>query len=178
MKNQVIVVEGYHDQIKINHIYPNLPVIVTNGSEISKETLDLIYRASLENDVILFLDPDFPGKQIMHKIMAYGGQYQIAYINKQDAISKNGKKVGIEHASNHAIIEALENKLKLSNGDARINVADLVKRGLSNQENSAKKRKILCQALNIPFANSKTLLKYLNLLNISLEKVDDILNES
>jgi ribonuclease M5 len=174
-KKQVIVVEGYHDQIKINEIYPDIPVITTNGSEISDETLNLIYKASLENDVILFLDPDFPGKQIMKKIIDYGGKYSIAYINKDQAISKNKKKVGIEHASKESIIHALENKLSISDHKPLIRRKDLIDRGLSNQENSAKKRKILCHHLHIPFANSKTLLKYLNLLQISLERIDEIL---
>ena len=53
MYNQVIVVEGKHDEQKIKSIYPNLECIVTNGSEISKETLNLIYQTSLVRDVII-----------------------------------------------------------------------------------------------------------------------------
>ena len=41
--NQVIVVEGSHDEQKLKSIYPEIDCIVTNGSEISTETLNLIY---------------------------------------------------------------------------------------------------------------------------------------
>ncbi|HKL47676.1 MAG TPA: ribonuclease M5 [Candidatus Izemoplasmatales bacterium] len=177
-KNQIIVVEGYHDQIKIQSIFPNISVITTNGSEISDKTLNLIFQASKDNEVILFLDPDYPGKQIMKKILDTGGNYAIAYINKSDAMSKNKKKVGVEHASKKNILKALDNKITINNYIDNIRRKDLVIRGLANVENSAKKRKILCEQLQIPFANSKTLLKYLNLLNISLERIDEILYES
>ena len=61
MKN-IIVVEGYHDEAKIKAVYPNLDVVVTNGSEISKETLNLIKKLSEDNEIVIFTDPDYPGE--------------------------------------------------------------------------------------------------------------------
>ncbi|MGE4571448.1 MAG: ribonuclease M5 [Candidatus Izemoplasmatales bacterium] len=177
-KSQVIVVEGYHDQIKINQVFPNLPVIVTNGSEISEETLSAIYQASLHNEVILFLDPDYPGQQIRNKILNTGGSYSIATISKAKAISKNKKKVGIEHATKDDIYEALIHKLSMKKNQQTIFLKDLMVRKLANSSHSRNLRKKVCESLHIPFSNAKTLLKYLNLLNISLERIDEILNES
>ncbi|MDY0138440.1 MAG: toprim domain-containing protein [Candidatus Izemoplasmatales bacterium] len=84
-KNQIIVVEGFHDESRIKSVYPNVECIVTNGSEISEETLSLIYRASLINDVVLFLDPDTPGKKITNKILETKGIYKFAYISSEKA---------------------------------------------------------------------------------------------
>jgi len=176
MKNtQVVVVEGYHDQIKVNQVFPDLPVIITNGSEISKETLSLIYQTSLTNEVILFLDPDYPGKQITHKILSTGGHFSFAYIPKEYALSKNKKKVGIEHASKQMIYQALKDKVSMDQNHQAIGLQDLIVRGLANKKGSALLRKKVVKELNIPYSNAKTFLKYINMLKISLERIDEIL---
>ncbi|MGM0495392.1 MAG: ribonuclease M5 [Bacillota bacterium] len=177
MNNQIIVVEGIHDQAKIKQIYPNIACIVTNGSEVSDEKINLIYELSKENEVILFLDPDTPGKKIMQKILATNGDFSIAYINKEKAISKNKKKVGIEHASTKDIKDALKEKVDINKTNNYINISDLYKRGLINQKDAFKKRIDICKRLNIPVANGKTFLNFLNMLGIGLERIDQIINE-
>ena len=175
MYNQIIVVEGKHDEQRIRTVYPELECIVTNGSEISKETLSLIYQTSLVRDVILFMDPDFPGKQITQKILDTNGKYKIAFINKQNAISKNKKKVGVEHATAKDIKESLSTYFTISENLNTITSKELENRDLINKKNSKLKRENLCKSLNIPFFNGKALLKYINILGISLERIDDII---
>lgn len=175
MYNQVIVVEGKHDEQKIKSIFPKIDCIVTNGSEISDETLNLIYQTSLQRDVIIFLDPDFPGKQITEKILQTNGTYKIAYINKEKAISKNAKKVGVEHATKEDIIQSLDQYFTINSHQPQITIKDLMVRDLINHSQSKRLRAKLCSDLNIPFFNGKALLKYLNLLNISLERIDEII---
>ena len=177
INNQIIVVEGIHDQTKVKQIYPSLTCITTNGSEISKDKLNLILQLSKNNEVILFLDPDTPGKKIMQKILATNGKYSIAYINKKKAISKNKRKVGIEHAEDKDIIEALKAKIKISKTNNHINKTDLYQRGLINQEAASIKRTRICNKLKIPVSNGKTFLNIINMLGISLERIDKILNE-
>jgi ribonuclease M5 len=175
--NQVIVVEGSHDEQKLKSIYPEIDCIVTNGSEISVETLNLIYETSFKKEVILFLDPDYPGKQITTKILDTKGIFKLAYINKYKAINKNHTKVGVEHASSEDLRESLSSLISVNlNGD-NISRIDLLKRGLISEDNSAVLRKYLCQKMNIPYANGKTFLKYLNILNIEIERVDEIIHE-
>jgi ribonuclease M5 len=174
-KQQVIVVEGHHDQQKINEVFPNLYCIITNGSEISDETLNLIYETSLTNEVILFLDPDYPGKQITNKILATGGNYKIAYLQKEKAISSNGKKVGIEHANKQDILAALDMVKEIDFKNEEIQQSDLISRGLIYKKGSKQLRDNLCKSLNIPISNSKTLLKTLNMLHIGLERIDEII---
>jgi ribonuclease M5 len=174
---QIIVVEGKHDEQKIKSIFPNVECIVTNGSEISKETLSLITSLSKENEVILFLDPDSPGKKITEKILETKGSYKLAYINKKQAISKNKTKVGVEHASVEDIKNALSSIKDIVYEDNSITVEQLLKRKLINFPNSAAMRKHICEELYIPYANGKTFLKYLNLLGISIERIDDLIHE-
>jgi len=174
----VVVVEGYHDQIKINQVFPDVEVIVTNGSEISKETLNLIYQLSFSHEVVLFLDPDYPGKRILNKILETGGQFSIANLQKEKAISKNKRKVGIEHAKKEDIFEALNKKISIQKNRNQITLSDLMKRGLANHPQAGVLRKKICQVLNLPFSNAKTFLKYVNLLNISLERMDEIIDET
>ena len=69
MYNEVLVVEGKNDKSRILAIFPHLQVITTNGSEISEETLRMIEELSKNHQIILFLDPDFPGERIRNIIL-------------------------------------------------------------------------------------------------------------
>jgi len=174
--SQVIVVEGKHDEQKIKSIFPGIECIITGGSEISESTLNLIFQTSLKKEVILFLDPDYPGKQITNKILQTQGNYKIAYLQKEKAISKNNKKVGIEHASKADIIESLNTHFTISKDSNVISRIDLLKRNLINVDASSMKREYLCKSLNIPLSNGKTLLKNLNMLQIDIERIDEIID--
>ena len=67
----VIVVEGKNDKNKLENIFREAFIIITNGSEISKDTLDTIKEISVNNEVVLCLDPDGPGERIRKIIMEY-----------------------------------------------------------------------------------------------------------
>jgi len=173
--NQVIVVEGKHDEQRIKAIYPDADCIVTGGSEISSETLNLIYLTSLSREVILFLDPDFPGKQITNKILETKGNYKLAFIVKEKALSKNNKKVGIEHANKEDIINSLNSCFSLRKTKKEVTIKDLMDRDLANSKDANLNRINLCKSLNIPVFNGKALTKTLNMLGINLERIDDII---
>ena len=57
---QVIVVEGKTDTNHLKKIF-DVDTIETNGSAISKSTLNLIKQVAKTKGVILFLDPDYTG---------------------------------------------------------------------------------------------------------------------
>ena len=61
--NEIVVVEGMHDLERLKRIYPEMDILITNGSEI-EENLPTIIEASKKRDIILFLDPDYPGERI------------------------------------------------------------------------------------------------------------------
>lgn len=173
---KIIVVEGKHDEQKIKSIYPNIECIVTNGSEISEKTLNLITSLSKENEVILFLDPDSPGKKITDKILQTKGNYKLAYISKNKAINKSKTKVGIEHAGVEDIKNALGNISNIVYDQINITIEELLQRKLVNFPKSAIMRAYICEKINIPYANGKTFLKYLNMLGITIERIDEIIH--
>ena len=89
----VIVVEGKNDANKIKTIFPDVDIIITNGSEINKGTINDIKKASENNEVVLCLDPDGPGEKIRRKIVEQVPNVNQVFASKNNAISKNKKKM-------------------------------------------------------------------------------------
>ncbi len=174
MKN-IIVVEGYHDESKIKAVYPNLDVIVTNGSEISKETLNLINSLSNDNEIVIFTDPDYPGERIRKKILEVAPNAKQLFLRKKDCISNNNKKVGIEHASKELIKEALDSILIVNKNENHLSMNDLFDLGLIGSNNSAILREKLADYLNLGKPNGKTILKRLNILGLNKNEVDALI---
>ena len=171
----IIVVEGTHDEVKIKSVYPNANCIITNGSEISNETLDMIKKLSVDNNIIIFTDPDYPGERIRNKVASVIKNPMHAFLKKEDCISNNHKKVGIEHASKEAIVNALANIYKESDMKSYITVNDLYSLGLIGSNDSKILRDKLSNYLNIGMPNGKTLLKRLNILGLNKNEVSDVL---
>ena len=177
MYNEVLVVEGKNDKARILAIFPHMNVITTNGSEISEETLVMIEELAKNHEVILFLDPDYPGERIRNIILNRVPKCQNVYIKKSKAIDERKHKVGVEHASDEDIIAALENRITYSEKKNNISIGDLYELGLLGCNESKIKRMYLAEKLHIGNPNGKTLLKRLNFLQLTYEKVRDILDE-
>ena len=170
----VIVVEGTHDVSKIKSVYPDANCVITNGREIAKETIDLIKELSKNNNIIILTDPDSPGERIRSIITEAVPNAKQAFLRKKDCISSNNKKVGIEHASKEAIIEALGNVYS-SNSLTTITIQDLYSLGLNGSNDSAILRDKISDILNIGRPNCKTFLKRLNLLGLTKKDVEELL---
>ena len=174
--NQVIVVEGVHDKARINEIFPQAEVVITNGSEISKETIALIKELAKTREIILFLDPDSPGERIRKIIENEVPSVLHAFLEKKKSISKNGKKVGIEHADKEDIIKSLGNLLSTGSEIGNLTSSDLYELGIVGSVDSCKIREKLSAIYPLGHANGKTILKRLNYLNVSKEELEKIVN--
>ena len=174
--NEVIVVEGKNDKAKLSAIFPNLTIVTTNGSEISEETFLLLEKMAKSREIILFLDPDYPGERIRSIITNRIPNAKQAFMPKKLAIDERKHKVGIEHASDIDIINALNNLLSPSDQAGSLTMGDLFKLGLVGQDKSLHLREKLSQILNLGMPNGKTLLKRLNFLNISYEELEEVIN--
>ena len=86
----------------------NADTIETNGSAINEEMIEKIKLAQETRGVIILTDPDFPGQKIRNTISEHVPGCKHAFIQKEDAIHKHGKGVGVEHASPDTIRRALE----------------------------------------------------------------------
>lgn len=173
---EVVVVEGYHDLAKLKEVFQSIDVYITNGSEISFETLEELKMLNKEKGLILFLDPDFQGERIRRIINDFVGDTKHAFLTKKDCISKNKKKVGIEHAKSDVIIQALESFYETSlSHTPNFNNQDLYSLGLIGNNNSKQLRKKLGEELGIGLNNGKTLLRKLNMFNIKIEQIMEII---
>lgn len=172
----IIVVEGLHDEIKIKSVYPNAKCIITNGSCVSDETIKLVKEMSKTHNIIVFTDPDSPGERIRSIITNAVPQAKHAFIRKKDAISSNKRKVGVEHATKEDIIKSLEDVYS-NNVEVKeyITLNELYSLGLMGQDNSSILRDKISDKLNIGKPNVKTFLKRLNLLGITKDKLKEII---
>lgn len=178
MFKEVIVVEGRDDTRRLKEVYPDVETIETNGSAINKEVLDRIKVLQEQRGVIVFTDPDFPGNKIRQAVMQYVPDCKHAYLQKGDAIAKNGRGVGVEHASDEAIKEALENLITPNKKlIEEIESQFLFDFGLIGHSNSAKIRERLSQVLGIGYVNGKQLQKRLMMFGITKQQVVDALTE-
>lgn len=175
LKSDIIVVEGVHDVIRVQSVYKDAQCVITNGSEISEETIRYIKELSKSYNIVVFTDPDSPGERIRKIITEAVPNCKQAFLRKKDCISNNHKKVGIEHASREAIINALENVYEYSGKDDVISVNELYELELIGGKESQVMRDRISDYLNIGKPNGKTFLKRLNLLQIDKEALEEII---
>lgn len=171
--SNIIIVEGIHDEMRLKSIYPELSVVTTNGREVEKSTIAMIQELSKQNEIIIFTDPDTPGEKIRQIITDAVPTAKQAFLRKKDCISKNKKKVGIEHASKECIIEALSHVYEPTFSEDTISLKDLYELGFNGAPQSAILREKVSELLNIGRPNAKTFLKRLNLIQITKEQLEE-----
>ncbi|MDL2211991.1 ribonuclease M5 [Erysipelotrichaceae bacterium OttesenSCG-928-M19] len=172
--HEVIVVEGEHDATRLKELF-DVETIITNGSAISKETLSLIQQVNNKRGVIVFCDPDYPGEQIRKKIMAVVPHAMHAFLRKEDAIDQQKNKVGIEHASDEALIKALEYVVTFDLADNTLSWNEYLEFPFIGNKEA---RKDICEQLNIGYCNAKTLFKRLNMLSLSYHDIVNLLGDN
>lgn len=174
---EIIVVEGKSDTEKIKQAV-DADTLETNGSEISIETLKRIQVAQERRGVIVFTDPDYPGERIRKIISSSIPGVKHAFLMKKDAKAKNGKGVGIEHASIEAVREALLSvREEMPDEKETIPWEVLVGLQLIGGGNARNLREQLGNALNIGYMNGKQLYKRLNMFQITLEELEQAVHQ-
>ncbi|MEI4771525.1 ribonuclease M5 [Psychrobacillus sp. FJAT-51614] len=172
---EVIVVEGKDDTTAIKRSV-EADTIETNGSAISKETLVKIMHAQEKRGVIVFTDPDYPGRRIRAIIEEHVPGVKHAFLSKEKTIAKNGKGLGIEHAKKEDIQQALANVYTpRSELDVvpEIPLEILVEGQLIGHPNSKERRTKLGELLKIGYTNGKQLQKRLSIFQISRQQLEE-----
>ena len=173
MKN-VVVCEGYHDLEKIKKAVPGIECIITDGSKVKDETLQMIKSLSNSANIIIMTDPDYPGERIRTIVTNAVPNAKHAFIKKEKCISNNHKKVGIEHASIEEIKKALDTVISSTTKCNLITNNDLYELGLNGDINSRVLRDKISDKLNIGRPNCKTFLNRVNLLDLSYKDLEDL----
>ncbi len=174
MKSTIIVVEGIHDLARIKQIYKNANILITDGSNVKDEFIEMLKKLSKDNKIIIFTDPDYPGERIRKIISQNIENVSHAFLQKNKCISKNKKKVGIEHASLEDIKEALDNVYEVKEY-GNLTIIDLYELGLVGKNNSSILRNKITTRLNIGKTNAKTFLNRINSFGITKDELEEII---
>ena len=175
---EIIVVEGKDDTTAIKRA-TGADTIETNGSAISEEALRRITHAQKKRGVIVFTDPDYPGRRIRAIIEERVPGVKHAFLAKEKTIAKNGKGLGIEHASDVDIREALANVYTLTDSQIieQITLEDLMMARLIGHPQSKARRDQLGEILNIGMTNGKQLHKRLMMFQITPEQFAEAIQQ-
>ena len=182
---EAIVVEGRYDKNTLSQIV-DAPILETNGFGIfkDKKQMELLRRVAKSRGLIVFTDSDGAGFVIRnHLKSAIDGRFlKHAYIpdipgkeRRKSAPGKEGK-LGVEGMSPEIILQALRRAgatIEGENAPSRNSITkqDLMELGLSGGANSAEKRRMLLNKLDLPeHMSANAMLQALNLL-YSLEEL-------
>lgn len=162
--NEVIVVEGKYDKIKLSGIIDAV-IVTTDGFGIfkNKEKLKLLRRLAEKKGLLIMTDSDSAGFVIRNFLKgAVDPKYvKHAYIpdvfgkeKRKDTPSSEGK-LGVEGVSKEAIIKALEScsveyKTDVTEFSKKITVSDLYEDGFTGATDSKLKRTRLLKRLDLP----------------------------
>lgn len=172
----VVVVEGKMDKDLLES-FLDVDIVTTNGSEVSRETINYVKELAKTRTIVVLTDPDAPGKRIRDILNnEIPGLYN-AFIPKNKAIKKH--KVGVAESDKETIMEALDN-LMLPEGNrptSDLTMTDLFDLGLIGHKDSAQKRQLLEIKLHIDQVNGKTLLKRLKTLGMNKKDLEEAIND-
>ncbi len=176
---EVIVVEGKDDTRRIQEVV-DADTIETIGSAINEDILEQIEHAQETRGVIIFTDPDFSGEKIRKTIMEVVPDAKHAFLSRQLAApKKRGNSLGVEHASDEAILEALEKIVTPVNGAddyQEIPRQTLIEYGLIAGARAKERREKLGDELRIGYTNSKQLTKRLKMFRITEKELIEAMN--
>jgi ribonuclease M5 len=176
---KIYVVEGIRDEEILKKIDPNIFTIKTNGFSFDNELIEKLIELEKEYEIVLILDPDYPGEKIRRELTAKLKNPINIFIPQDKAISKNQKKVGLEHVSLDDLAKILEKEIIFDKKiKGNLNTSDFITLGLTGNVDSEKKRLIVTNHYYLPKSNAKRLLNYLNNMNISYKELEEVLNES
>ncbi|MDD3049360.1 MAG: ribonuclease M5 [Bacilli bacterium] len=173
---EIIVVEGKNDKNTLKQ-FVECDTIETQGTHLSKTTLELLKKANEQRGIIIFTDPDAPGEMIRTKINQFVPNAKNAFMMKEKA--RTTKKVGIEHASKEDILLSLQHVITYQETyEEKITMEDLFALGLNGQSNSATLRAKIGAVLFLGKCNAKQLLKRVNMLQMDRKQLERIVRET
>ncbi|ETP70594.1 ribonuclease M5 [Planococcus glaciei] len=165
---EIIIVEGKDDTVAVKRAV-GADTLETNGSAISKETLERIAHAQEKRGVIVFTDPDYPGRRIRAIIEEHVPGVKHAFLAKEKTLAKNGKGLGIEHAKDEDIRAALAAVYTPRQAEQAVEITmeDLIDAALVAHPQAKLRRTRLGAMLQIGYTNGKQLQKRLHMFGIT-----------
>lgn len=167
------MVEGKSD-VSFLSSFIEAEFVTTNGSEISKDTIEYLKKISNEKTIYVLTDPDYPGERIRKVLDEHIAGLKHCFINKEKAI-KHGK-VGVAESTKDEVLSALSNSVEATNKKTgTLTTMDLYNLGLCGQADSLEKRNKISKELRLGHCNAKTFLKRLNYCDINIDDLKKML---
>lgn len=177
---EIVVVEGKNDTKRLQQLF-DVDTIETIGSAINQEILARIQHAADIRGVIVLTDPDFAGEKIRKRIMAEVPEAKHAFIYKNQGVPKRAKKksLGVEHAEDQALYDALEQVVTpvQKKEVVEISLNRLMNLGLIAGKQAKERRRFLGEKLRIGYVNGKQLQKRLAMFQITEDELLSALKE-
>lgn len=171
----VLVVEGTSD-VNFLSSFVQADFVITNGSEVSRETIDYIKALVKNHTVVVLTDPDAPGKRIRARLDEEIDGLQHAYAERSQCIGKY--KLGIAESNPEAIVAALSHIVPADSFiGGKLDNEDLYRLGLVGTSASSFRRAKVATHFHLGHPNGKTLLKRLNQLAVSFSELAAYLKE-
>jgi len=172
--NEVLVVEGKYDKIKLSRLFDTL-IVTTDGFRIykNKEKAQMLKSLARKRGIILLTDSDRAGFRIRNKIREIVGDAEIknVYIPQIEGKEKRKEKagaeglLGVEGIPDEILIDVIMSQAKERENTDKITNSEMFELGFSGSENSSRLREKLCDILKLPKTMStKALLDTINIL--------------
>ena len=171
----LIIVEGATDKAFLLS-FLDAEIITTNGSEVSRGTIEYAKETIKTRDVVVLTDPDAPGKRIRDVLDQNIPGLLHAFVPKELSIKHH--KVGVAESTKDAVLEALDNlRPSKTTKKGNLTMTDFLDLGLMGGKESSKKRAELSEKYHLGFGNAKTLLQRANALGLSKKDIEEALHD-
>lgn len=162
----ILVVEGAMDQAFLSN-FIDCEFVQTNGSAVSRETIDYLKEASKTRQIVVLTDPDSPGNLIRSRIAAEVPTCMHAFVRKEHSIK--GKKVGVAESTKEEVLLALSHLVPEPHDVGGLTMMDLEELGLTGGCDSKEIRDRVAERLHLGHVNAKMFLKRANALHLTKE---------
>jgi len=175
MNKHLYVVEGKTDISKLKSLGAQY-IVQTNGYNISTNTIEFLKLAQKVRKLVFVFDPDGPGRMIEKMLASVLVNFDTVIISKSMSIKNN--KVGVAETDVKYLKSKLSKYLEednLSEEEDTLTMADLSELGLTGNGASAN-REMFHVKYFVSAANSKTILRDLNILKVNKKEIMEIYN--
>ncbi|HML99962.1 MAG TPA: ribonuclease M5 [Bacilli bacterium] len=175
-ENSIFVVEGTTD-VNFLQNFIKSEFVITNGSEVSRETIEYLKVASKLKKIIVMTDPDAPGLRIRSIIENAIPGVSHVYVERQQCIGRH--KLGIAESNRQAVQEALRNIVpSKATKRGTLTSSQLISLGLIGEREAKIKRDNISKIFHLGVPNGKTFLYRLNSLGITYDELKKMVEES
>lgn len=171
---EIYVVEGRHDAMRLKSVFPHLSVLITGGSNIAQDVFEELKQLKRKGaHFVLCLDPDSAGYRIRKRLEEFLGPCAHIHFQKEDCSDMQRHKIGIEHASDEVLIEAFKH----------IHTPNVSRETLNKEDyrfycvyprNARRNRMLIACHYHLPMGNAKAFYHTLNRHQITLEQIKEV----